>query len=116
MKHNNDFRYDLEVGQVYEKLLAEILQSKKIEIKRDFKAVKTGNIFVEYCSRGKPSGLAISEAAYYCYFIKDERMFIIEIEDLKRLCRVYLKTDRDRLGGDSNTSKGILLPIKDLIK
>lgn len=116
MKHNNDFKYDLEVGQVAEKILSELLQGKKIEVKRDLKAVETGNIFVEYFSRGKPSGLSKSEADYYCYFIKDERMFIIETSELKRLCRVYLNTNRDRLGGDSNTSKGILLPLKDLIK
>jgi len=43
MKHNNDFRFDLQVGQTYENQLAELLQ-KKIEVKRDFKAIETGNI------------------------------------------------------------------------
>jgi len=43
-------------------------------------------------------------------------MFLIETKELKNLCRVYLGTNRDKKGGDSNTSKGILLPIKDLIK
>ena len=38
-----------------------------------------------------------------------------EINKLKKLCRPYLNTKRDVKGGDDNTSKGILLPIKDLL-
>tara|TARA_R110000803_G_scaffold106557_4_gene174645 strand:+ start:581 stop:931 length:351 start_codon:yes stop_codon:yes gene_type:complete len=116
MEYNNDFKYDLKVGQVAEKLLAEILENKKIEVKKDLKAIKTGNIFVEYFSWGKASGISTSEADFYCFFITDGRMFLIETKELKQLCRVYLGTNRDKLGGDSNTSKGILLPLKDLIK
>ena len=116
MKHNNDFKYDLKVGQVAEKILAELLENKTIEVKRDLQAIYTGNIYIEYESRKKPSGLANSQADFYCYFITDGRMFLIETKELKELCRKYLGTDRDRLGGDSNTSKGILLPLTDLIK
>ena len=83
---------------------------------RDMRAMETGNIFVEYESRDKPSGLSSSEAEYYCYFINDSRMFLIETKELKNLCRVYVGTKRDIRGGDSNTSKGILLPLTDLIK
>jgi hypothetical protein len=32
------------------------------------------------------------------------------------MCRKYIGTNRDILGGDSNTSKGILLPMEDLFK
>jgi hypothetical protein len=115
MEYNSDFKYDLKVGQVAEKILAELLENKKIEVKRDLQAIKTGNIYIEYFSRGKPSGLSISEADYYCYFITDGRMFLIETKELKQLCRRYIATNRDKRGGDSNTSKGILLPLTDLI-
>jgi hypothetical protein len=115
MEYNNDFRYDLKVGQVAEKMLADILEGKKIEVKKDLQAHKTGNIFVEYESRGKPSGLATSEAEYYCYFLSDEHFVIIESDRFKSICRNLLNTNRDIKGGDSNTSKGILLPIKYLL-
>ena len=62
MKYNNDFKYDLKIGQVKEKQLAEILNDKTIEVKYDLKALETGNIYVEYQSRGKPSGISTSEA------------------------------------------------------
>jgi hypothetical protein len=31
------------------------------------------------------------------------------------MCRKYVGTCKDVLGGDSNTSKGILLPTKDFL-
>jgi len=113
MKYNNDFKYDLKIGQVKEKQLAEILNDKTIEVKYDLKALETGNVYVEYQSRGKPSGISTSEAEYYCFAFGDTYHLITTI-DLKRRCRKYLGSDRDKKGGDSNTSKGILLPLKEL--
>jgi len=68
---------------------------------------------VEYSSRGKLSGISTSEAEYYCFCLGDT-FHLIKTEDLKKVCRKYINTNRDILGGDSNTSKGILLPIKEL--
>ena len=67
MEYNSDFKYDLQLGQLGEQHLAKILINKKIEVKTDYQATQTGNIFVEYESRGKPSGMATSEAEWYCY-------------------------------------------------
>jgi hypothetical protein len=114
MKHNNDFRYDLKVGQVYETQLADIFANKKVEVKRDFLAAETGNIFIEYQSRGKKSGISISQADYYCFWLSEFHCAIIKTEFLKDICRQYIGTEHDVLGGDSNTSKGILLPVNEL--
>jgi len=113
MEYNSDFKYDLSVGQVKEKELADILSNSKIEVKHDLKALKTGNVFVEYRSRGKSSGISNTQSDFYC-FAFENTMHIIPTKILKSKCRKYLKTDRDVLGGDSNTSKGILLPITEL--
>ena len=115
MKHNNDFRYDLEIGKTYENQLSELL-GKKIEVKRDFRCLETGNIFVEYESRNKPSGIATSEAFYHCYWLSDYHFIMIEKNELKKLCRKYIGTERDVLGGDMNTSKGILLPLHEFFQ
>ena len=48
---------------------------------------------------------------YYCYFLSDFHCVFIKTDKLKELCRKFVKTNRDVKGGDSNTSKGILLPI-----
>ena len=47
MNYNNDFRYDLKIGQIAEKELDDIFKDKKIEVKTDFIAQKTGNVFIE---------------------------------------------------------------------
>jgi hypothetical protein len=114
MNFNNDFKFDLMVGQTYENQLSELLQ-QKIEVKRDFKCLDTGNIFVEYESRGKRSGIATSEAEWWCYWLSESHFVMIKKDELKKLCRKYIGTKRDVNGGDSNTSKGILLPIQEFI-
>ena len=116
MKQNGDFRYDLRVGQVKEKELANILNSKTIEVKYDLQALKTGNVFVEYYNlrSNKRSGISTTEADYYCFAIKDT-FHLIKTDVLKHRCRKYIGTQKDTLGGDENKSKGIILPIKDLI-
>lgn len=115
MEFNNDFEYDLKVGQLGEKHLSNILSNKRIEVKTDFQAVDTGNVFVEYESRNKLSGISISKAEFYCFIISNEQLIIIETKLLKEKCRAYIGSKRDINGGDSNTSKGILLPIKELL-
>lgn len=114
MDYNNDFKYDLKVGQVKEEELGKIFSGSKIEVKHDLQATKTGNVYVEYFSRGKKSGISTSQSDYYCFAFGDT-FHLIKTSKLKDLCRKYLNTDRDKKGGDSNTSKGILLPIKKLL-
>ena len=113
MIYNSDFKYDLQVGQVKEKELGEIFNSKTIEIKYDLQALQTNNVYIEYESRGKPSGISKSTSDYYCFCI-GSTFHLIETCILKDRCRKYLKTKRDKSGGDSNSSKGILLPINEL--
>ena len=114
MEYCSDFRYDLEVGQMAEAGLADTFENKKIEVKRDLKAKETGNIFIEYESRGKPSGLASTQSDFYCFVVEDLHI-MLPTSQLKDIARSYIGTGRDVRGGDNNTSKGILLRLKDLI-
>jgi len=114
MNYNNDFKYDLKVGQTKEEELGVIFSSKTIEVKYDLQALQTGNVFVEYESRGKKSGLSTSLSDYYC-FCFGETFHLIKTFELKNRCREFLRTKRDIKGGDNNTSKGILLPINKII-
>ena len=113
MKYNNDFKYDLKVGQIKEKELAEIFSNKLVEVKYDLKALDTGNVYVEYYSRGKPSGISTSHSDFYC-FAFGYTFHLISLKELKERCRKHLNTKRDKVGGDNDTSKGILLPLKEL--
>ena len=114
MEHCNDFRYDLKVGQIAEKAVAEILENATVEVKRDLQWKNTGNVFIEYKSRGKKSGLAKSQADWWCFYLGSSVIFINTL-DLKRKVTGYMGTSRDIVGGDNNTSKGVLLPVTELL-
>lgn len=113
MKYKNNFEYDLQIGQTKERELGDIFNSKTVEVKYDFKALRSRNVYVEYQNKGKPSGLSVSTADFYC-FCFGETFHLIHTNILKDKCRKYLGTRRDKFGGDNNTSKGILLPIVEL--
>ena len=114
MEYNSDFRYDLKVGQVAEQALAEIFEGKKVEVKRDRKARLTGNVFVEFESRGKPSGISTSEADYWC-FVVEETFILLTAERRKEIVEPLKGTNKERSGGDNNTSLGVLIRIADLV-
>lgn len=113
MDYCSNFRYDLKVGQVAEQALAEIFQDKKVEVKRDLKAPITGNVFVEYKSRGKDSGITTSQADYWCFVVED--IYILAEKDyILKLIEPLKNTKADVRGGDNNTSRGVILSIRQL--
>jgi len=133
MKYNNDFKHDLSVGQVGEKHLGDLLTGKTIEVKMDFGAFKTGNVYIEYSSRGKLSGLATSTASFWAIYIMSEsgerlqdnpmlkmnphdieNIIMVSTDKLKNI--VKQKAFRKKVkGGDNNTSLGCLIKVKDLV-
>ena len=79
------------------------------EVKTDF--YDNGNLVVEYESRGKPSGIAVTEADYWVFYFNETREFwFIDTEDLKELCRDARRIE----GGDENSSRMFLLPKFDV--
>ena len=115
MNFNSDFKYDLKLGNKGENLLYNIIKLKgeTIEVKTDRDAIKnkcTGNVFIEYMSRGKLSGISTTQAKWWAFVISNQQIILIETNKLKKLCK--LKTLKRVSGGDNNTSKGILLPLK----
>ena len=132
MDFNGDFKYDLALGQLGEGWVGKMLSSKTIEVKFDFACYKTGNFYIEYESRGKPSGIATTQADYWMLIASTEKgvrlkeemsgvdssdvMFAILLDTnrLKEICRLkYFR--KDVKGGDSNTSLGVLIKSKDLL-
>lgn len=116
MQFNSDFRYDLKVGQLEEKWLADLLQSKTLEVKRDFKASQTGRVFVEFFCRGKPSGIATTEADHWAFILNDGIIIILPTERLKELVEEAQEKGKTISGGDSNVSQGALIKLERLVK
>ena len=116
--YTNKFDIDLAKGIQMEETLKEFFEGKRIEVKSERHIWETtGNHFVEYECRGKPSGIAVTEAEYWALMLvrEDETIvmvYIVPIERMKALARKYWKNKT--IGGDDNLSKGILVPISEI--
>lgn len=118
MKYSSSFTYDLTVGEKGEDWVNMLFNGKEhIEVKTDRLAHKTGNVFIEFECRGKPSGIATTTANYWIYKIEEtDTAVIVPVERLKSICRILYKENKTLLGGDNNLSKGLLVPIIQLFK
>ena len=119
--NDNKFDIDLKFGQVYEEVLAKILTDKTIEVKSERnKWLNTGNIAIEYMSRGKLSGIATTKADWWAQILventKIKGIIMFPVDELKaRVKTMKLKGDAwETDGGDDDSSKLVLLPLKEL--
>jgi len=106
ISNNKDNRYDI--------IMEYKGKQKKYEIKTDVYCKPgndTGNIFVEHLSRGKDSGITVTEADWYVtYFKHFNEVWFIETEKLKILC-VTNKIETRSFGGDAGSdTRGYLVP------
>lgn len=110
-----DFDKDLTYGKLGEKLANNIFEgnfSCEVKTERDIWE-RTGNITIEFKSRGKPSGISTTKSEIWIHWLsvngKIKGGFIFKVKKLKR----YLKQNWNKLrktkGGDNNTSDLILL-------
>ena len=120
MLMNNDKRFDidLEYGKVFEQKVANMLQNSKIEVKteRD-KWSSTGNIVVEFESRGRPSGIASTEADYWFHNLAVGNDIVMTLVFPVYKLRSYIAKNMPRMvrGGDDNTSRMYLISLTDLV-
>lgn len=118
MNFNNDFRYDLEIGKEGERIIDSIFKDKLVEVKRDSWIYRSGNIAIEFISRGKPSGIATTQADYWIIIFskeyKDKVMLVLETKRLKEVCRIYYKKGNIKKMGDLDSSTAVLIPLKEI--
>lgn len=121
----------LKFGNIYEKKLVDHLKlenfelaPKKLfsdwdiktekasyEVKADRFTNKTGNFCIEYSSNNKPSGISITKATYYAYYVvkpDGEDLYIIPVNELKEL--INKVGFNSRFLGNNNLSKCYLIP------
>jgi|TARA_Y100000004_G_scaffold10185_2_gene11099 hypothetical protein len=117
-KDRKKFDIDLEYGKVREKMVADMLQDKKIEVKSERDVwQKTGNIAIEYECYGKPSGINATESDYWFHnlCIGDETFatIVFDTQSLKRIIS-NLDSKRSVSGGDNNAARMYLLNLQKL--
>ena len=109
------FTKDLSYGKKHEKLVMKSMEN--FELKTDRMAHKTGNVYVEFQSRGKDSGIRTGKSDTWIFKIVskgDRHLFSIQIP-LTRLKKLVSTDYRIVPGGDNLTSRGYLVPLTDLI-
>ena len=118
MKYSNSFTHDLSFGEEAEDWVNKLLSNGfKIEVKNDRIIHKTGNLFIEFESRGNPSGLSTTTADYWIYRMNElDSSITLPVNSLKDVCRIYfIKNKYIKKGGDANTSKAFLVPLITLL-
>ena len=115
------FDIDLQYGQVREKIVADMLQDKKIEVKSERGMwLQTGNIAIEYESYGKPSGINATDSDYWFHnlCVGDEVFgtLVFETKMLKKIINASINANQVRSvsGGDHNASKMYLINIQNI--
>ena len=115
------FDLDLQYGQVREKIVADMLQDKKIEVKSERGMwLQTGNIAIEYESYGKPSGINATDSDYWFHnlCVGDDvfATLVFETKMLKKIINASINENQVRSvsGGDHNESKMYLINIQNI--
>lgn len=120
MKLNNDKRFDIDLsyGQIFEQKIADMFQNSKIEVKTERDKWKsTGNIVIEFESRGRPSGIVTTEADYWFHNLAiDDEIVMTLVFPVSKL-RSYIENSMPKIicGGDNNTSKMYLIRLTNLV-
>ena len=120
-KDRKKFDLDLQYGQVREKIVADMLQDKKIEVKSERGMwLQTGNIAIEYECYGKPSGINATDSDYWFHnlCVGDEVFgtLVFETKMLKKIINASINANQVRSvsGGAHNASKMYLINIQNL--
>ena len=107
---NNDNKYDL--------LIIKNKKKVKIEIKEDFTCERTGNVGLEFNSRGKPSGISTSEAHSYLFKVHTKGgivYLLTRTEVLKKMIENH-EYHRIVVGGDKGSDSKNYLFKFDVLK
>lgn len=108
ISENKDYRYDLLMSYKDKKVTYEIKTDVYVSPEKD-----TGNLVVEYESRGKDSGVSVTEADYYVYYMpKLNEIWNISMQDLRKL--IIDNDFKKVVGGDvgSNTKMYLIKRAK----
>ena len=118
-----NFDIDLDFGLIHEDKVRKIFEGKgSIEVKteRDMWC-KTGNMAVEIAYKGKPSGITITDAKWWCHVFSKNGVikFIImmEVNEMKKRIKELTKTNfvKKLDGGDDNKSEILLIPYSKMV-
>ena len=127
--YNPHFDTDLARGLVGENLieqLPELIKLGKVEVKTDYRAIETGNFYIETRQYSMPdasdqrlSGINVTQAESWAFVIPQTMaVYLIATDELKNLLRSkeYRETRQPIINAHTNASIGRLVPVMDVAK
>lgn len=105
-------------GQSFDLLVVPLDQrpSFKVEVKWDKAAARSGNLYLEMHNprASKPSGLAISQADWWCHVVGEgQHAYLMPVPYLRQWIEKG-QFRRTRTQGKDSNSQGLLLPLQQL--
>ncbi len=108
---------DARAGSFCKMMLDSRCQPLKIEHKADRKTQTTGNVFVEFAYKGRPSGIEATKSNVYALEYAFERWNVLSTSTLHALCRQLIRNGgRIVKGGDDGHADGLLVPLGEFLK
>jgi hypothetical protein len=110
------FSQCLSKGQEGELLFKRIFEEgDKVEVKTDYLPEPSGNVLVEVEWNGKPSGLSISRACWWFFYITGNRQgFLVPTDRLREITRFYEERGDFIMCGDGKLSKCVVIPLREV--
>lgn len=113
------FDIDAEVGRQGELFIASVVdaaRSASIEVKTDERAAITGNFYVEFECRGKPSGIAVTSCELWAFVLGDSA-WVVPVSTLKELARLRLRQGHVKeCERGSHPTRGVIVPIAWMVR
>ncbi len=110
------FDIDLRHGEAREQAFVHVVLRARVEHKSDGACRHTGNVFVEYRQKGRPSGISLTEADWYAFEVDDNVWVFLPTARLRALVKLAGQQGRTAPGGDFNQYMGALIPREWLIE
>ena len=100
---------DFETFKTLGRASFDLLLQATVEVKRDLKAVHTGNVAVEVSYNRQSSGIHTSPATYWAFVLNDVALLI----RTPKLRDLIARSDfQERFGGDGGKSRFKLVPVE----
>lgn len=109
---------DYQIGKQGELFMTNVLRSlgtARIEIKTDEMAARTGNVYIEYECRGRPSGIATSKAEFWAWVLPGDIILVAKTSAVRDLARTYFRAGKSECRRGSHPTRGVLVPVKHIL-
>lgn len=110
------FDIDLLDGEAREAAFRDVLLKRYVEHKADERCRETGNVFIEFRQKGRPSGLAVTEADYWAIEYAPDCRVVLPTAVLREVCQEIALSKGYVRGGDGDNYDGVLVPIERLVQ